>query len=57
FQRLNTRELYEGTGIGLAIVKKVVERHDGIVAARGIENEGATFIIVLPLRHQQIEIL
>jgi signal transduction histidine kinase len=52
FQRLNTREAYAGTGIGLAIVKKVIERHDGIVAARGTEGEGATFMIVLPVKHQ-----
>jgi signal transduction histidine kinase len=51
FQRLNNREAYEGTGIGLAIVKKVIDRHDGIIAAHGKENEGASFIIVLPLRH------
>lgn len=51
FQRLEHREAYEGNGIGLAIVKKVIERHDGIVAARGKENDGATFIIVLPLKH------
>jgi signal transduction histidine kinase len=51
FQRLNNRDAYEGTGIGLAIVKKVIERHDGLIAAQGKENEGASFIIVLPLRH------
>jgi signal transduction histidine kinase len=53
FQQLNGRELYKGTGIGLAIVKKVVERHDGVIAAHGRENEGATFVIVLPLKHQR----
>jgi signal transduction histidine kinase len=51
FQRLNNREAYEGTGIGLAIVKKVIDRHDGVIAAHGKENEGASFIMVLPLRH------
>lgn len=51
FQRLNNREAYEGTGIGLAIVKKVVERHDGIIRAQGKENEGAVFTLVLPMRH------
>jgi len=51
FQRLNTREAYAGTGIGLAIVKKVIDRHDGIIAAQGKEGYGATFIIVLPLKH------
>jgi signal transduction histidine kinase len=51
FQRLNDREQFEGTGIGLSIVHKVIERHDGVVVARGQENVGATFIIVLPFRH------
>lgn len=52
FQRLNGRSEYEGTGIGLAIVKKVIERHDGLITASGVENEGATFKIILPLYHQ-----
>lgn len=53
FQRLRNRQSYEGTGIGLAIVKKVVERHDGIIDASGRENEGAKFTIVLPVRHSK----
>jgi two-component system CheB/CheR fusion protein len=48
FQRLNSKEKYDGTGIGLAIAKKIVERHHGVIAAKGRENEGAEFIIVLP---------
>ncbi|NLR62056.1 response regulator [Chitinophaga polysaccharea] len=50
FQRLHTAEVYEGTGIGLAIAKKVIDKHGGIITARSREAEGATFIIVLPLR-------
>lgn len=50
FQRLHTAEVYEGTGIGLAIAKKVIDKHGGIITARSREGEGATFIIVLPLR-------
>lgn len=49
FQRLNQTERYKGTGIGLAIVKKVIERHDGIIVAQSSENKGATFIIILPV--------
>jgi len=50
FQRLHTSDLYEGTGIGLAIAKKVIDKHGGIITARSKEGEGAAFIIVLPLR-------
>ncbi len=48
FQRLHTRETYIGTGIGLAIVKKIVDNHDGVITATGEANEGATFDIYLP---------
>ncbi len=48
FQRLNGRSEYEGTGIGLAICKKIVENHGGIIFAIGEVNEGAAFTIVLP---------
>jgi signal transduction histidine kinase len=51
FQRLHLRGEYEGTGIGLAIVKKIIEKHHGIISATGREGEGATFIIIIPL-HQ-----
>lgn len=49
FQRLHGRDKYEGTGIGLAIVKKIVENHNGYISAHGIENEGATFDIYFPV--------
>ncbi|MEJ1240787.1 response regulator [Chryseolinea sp. T2] len=51
FQRLNDRDQFEGTGIGLSIVHKVVERHEGLIVAYAQENSGATFVIVLPFRH------
>jgi len=50
FQRLHSRQEYEGTGIGLAICKKIVDKHNGIITAQSRENEGAAFIIILPLR-------
>jgi light-regulated signal transduction histidine kinase (bacteriophytochrome) len=50
FQSLNDRNTYEGTGIGLAIANKIVEKHNGIITAKSSLGNGATFIIVLPLQ-------
>jgi PAS domain S-box-containing protein len=48
FTRLNSKDLYEGTGLGLALCKKIVERHQGIIYAQGRPGEGATFYVILP---------
>jgi PAS domain S-box-containing protein len=48
FTRLNAKDKYEGTGLGLSLCKKIVERHNGTIEAEGKLNEGAVFIIVLP---------
>ncbi len=53
FERLHGREQYEGTGMGLAIVKKIAERHGGTAVADGVLNEGATFTITLPVSHPE----
>ncbi len=50
FQRLHNNLEFDGTGIGLAIVKKIVENHQGIIEAKGTVNEGAEFIITFPTR-------
>jgi PAS domain S-box-containing protein len=51
FQRLNNMRSYSGTGIGLALCKKIVDHHDGVIIAKSAPGAGATFTIILPVNH------
>ena len=53
FSRLNPREYYEGTGLGLSLCKKIVNRHNGFLSATGVPGQGATFTILLPMVQTQ----
>jgi light-regulated signal transduction histidine kinase (bacteriophytochrome) len=53
FQRLHGRDKYDGAGVGLAICRKISERHGGFIVGKGRPNEGAEFVVTLPLRHAQ----
>jgi PAS domain S-box-containing protein len=55
FQRLHGRTEYEGTGIGLAVCAKIAERHGGQLTAQSAPDQGATFIVSLPLHQPRIE--
>jgi len=48
FQRLHSQQAYPGTGIGLALCKKIIEKHNGFISALSKEKEGSTFIVSLP---------
>lgn len=51
FQRLHDSSTFDGTGIGLAIAKKIIEKQDGIITARSVIDEGSRFIILLPINN------
>ncbi len=55
FQRLHGRQDYEGTGVGLAVCRKIVDRHGGTITAKSQPGEGASFIVILPLHQSNSE--
>lgn len=56
FTRLNSKDSYEGTGLGLSLCKKIVERHAGTITASGSPYNGAVFTIMLPLKQEENDI-
>ncbi|MEJ2725363.1 MAG: ATP-binding protein [Deltaproteobacteria bacterium] len=53
FQRLHGRSDYDGAGMGLAICRKILDRHGGSIAAEGTPGKGSKFIVTLPIKQRQ----
>lgn len=57
FQRLHGSDDYEGTGMGLSICRRIVERHDGVITASSVPGKGSKFIVRLPLNQHQDDVV
>jgi two-component system, LuxR family, sensor kinase FixL len=55
FERLHSRDRYDGTGVGLAICARIAELHGGAIRAEGVPGEGATFVVTLPVDDRSLE--
>jgi light-regulated signal transduction histidine kinase (bacteriophytochrome) len=53
FQRLHGRSEYEGTGVGLAVCRRITDRHHGTITARSQLGKGAAFVVTLPTRQEK----
>lgn len=53
FERLNSKDRYEGTGLGLSLCKRIAERHGGSIEAYGKEAQGAVFVVELPVKQER----
>jgi two-component system sensor kinase FixL len=52
YERLHGRSEFEGTGMGLAICKKIIDRHQGSITAQSAVGKGTTFIVILPQKQK-----
>lgn len=56
FERLNSKDQYEGNGLGLALCRKIAKRHNGLIIAKGEKDNGAEFIVTLPIKQSTVSI-